>query len=52
MPFENGALLPWLACGGEATNYNTMLRRGIKRSTLPHILKQARLDVDDFLRLA
>ncbi|MEM4203825.1 MAG: type II toxin-antitoxin system HicA family toxin [Candidatus Methanomethylicaceae archaeon] len=37
--------------GGEVLKITVPAHRPVKRSTLAHILKQARLDVDDFLKL-
>jgi predicted RNA binding protein YcfA (HicA-like mRNA interferase family) len=37
--------------GSEVLKITVPAHRPIKRSTLAHILKQARLDVDDFLKL-
>ena len=37
--------------GSEVLKITVPAHRPVKRSTLAHILKQARLDVDDFLKL-
>ena len=37
--------------GSEVLKITVPAHRSVKRSTLAHILKQARLDVDDFLKL-
>ena len=37
--------------GDEVLKLTVPAHRPVKRSTLSHILKQARLDVEDFLRL-
>jgi len=37
--------------GDEVLKITVPTHRPVKRSTLAHILKQARLDVDEFLRL-
>jgi predicted RNA binding protein YcfA (HicA-like mRNA interferase family) len=38
--------------GGELLKITVPAHRPVKRSTLAHILKQARVNVDDFLKLA
>jgi len=37
--------------GGEVLKITVPAHRPVKRSTLAHILKQARLDTDEFLKL-
>lgn len=37
--------------GNEVLKITLPAHRPVKRSTLAHVLKQARLDVDDFLKL-